>query len=187
MPAPMKYRNSSSDHAQTASNHFKVIHLNNRLESTRRSLRALLHRVSDGVSSIQFRPDFFLGEPNRGLVRPETIPARLATGLFSHSPLAEDHVVHHTDLVHLLFAGDATRPIASIQQTPFLFHNLSFRRLSGFPDSSIITSLELFFALRLLRTASGEVAGATHEFGWALGGVVFVVDLWSHLLSFSYW
>jgi hypothetical protein len=30
------------------------------------------------------------------------------------------------------------------------------------------------------------VTGASHELGGSLRGVVFVVDLWSHLLSFSY-
>jgi twinkle protein len=53
MPAPASNHRFTPHHAQTASNHLEATNLNNRLESTRRSLRVHSHRVSDGVPSIQ--------------------------------------------------------------------------------------------------------------------------------------
>lgn len=54
MPAPASNHRFTPDHAQTASNHLKVTDLNNRPGSPRRSLSGQLHRVSDGVPTVQF-------------------------------------------------------------------------------------------------------------------------------------
>lgn len=54
MPAPAAYGNLTPRRTQTASNHLKVTDLNNRPGSPRRSLSGQLHRVSDGVPTVQF-------------------------------------------------------------------------------------------------------------------------------------